>query len=83
MALSDDVKKIIIEQLGVNDAQVVPAAKFIEDLGADSLDQVELIMAFEEKFGLEIPDAEAEKLVTVGAAVEYLEKKLAEKEAAK
>jgi acyl carrier protein len=83
MALTDDVKKIIVEQLGVNDAQVVPAAKFVEDLGADSLDQVELIMAFEEKFGLEIPDTEAEKLVTVGAAIEYLEKKLAEKGAAK
>jgi len=83
MALTDDVKKIIVEQLGVNDTQVVPAAKFVEDLGADSLDQVELIMAFEEKFGLEIPDAEAEKLVTVGAAIEYLEKKLTEKGAAK
>jgi acyl carrier protein len=83
MALTDDVKKIIVEQLGVNDAQVVPAAKFVEDLGADSLDQVELIMAFEEKFGLEIPDTEAEKLVTVGAAIEYLEKKLAEKGTAK
>lgn len=80
MALTDDVKKIIVEQLGVNDAQVVTTAKFIEDLGADSLDQVELIMAFEEKFGLEIPDTEAEKLVTVGTAIEYLEKKLAEKE---
>jgi len=83
MALTDDVKKIIVEQLGVNDAQVVTTAKFIEDLGADSLDQVELIMAFEEKFGLEIPDAEAEKLVTVGTAIEYLEKKLAEKGIAK
>jgi acyl carrier protein len=83
MALTEDVKKIIVEQLGVNDAQVVTTAKFIEDLGADSLDQVELIMAFEEKFGLEIPDAEAEKLVTVGTAIEYLEKKLAEKGTAK
>jgi acyl carrier protein len=79
MALVDEVKKIIVEQLGVNEAQVVPTAKFVEDLGADSLDQVELIMAFEEKFGLEIPDAEAEKLVTVGLAVEYLEKKMSEK----
>ena len=83
MALMDDVKKIIVEQLGVNDAQVVATAKFIEDLGADSLDQVELIMAFEEKFGLEIPDAEAEKLVTVGTAIEYLENKLTEKGTAK
>jgi acyl carrier protein len=83
MALVDEVKKIIVEQLGVNEAQVVPTAKFVEDLGADSLDQVELIMAFEEKFGLEIPDAEAEKLVTVGAAIEYLEKKLSEKGVAK
>lgn len=83
MALIDDVKKIIIEQLGVNESQVVPNASFIEDLGADSLDTVELIMALEEKFGLEIPDADAEKLTTVGAALEYLEKKLVEKEGAK
>ena len=62
MALEYKVKEIIIEQLDVNAEQVTPQAKFIEDLGADSLDQVELVMAFEEKFGAEIPDDEAEKL---------------------
>ncbi len=74
-----EVKKIIVEQLGVDEAQVTPDAQFIDDLGADSLDTVELIMALEEKFGIEVPDEDAEKLVTVGAAVEYIEKKLAEK----
>lgn len=74
-----EVKKIIVEQLGVDEAQVTPDAQFIDDLGADSLDTVELIMALEEKFGIEVPDEDAEKLATVGAAVEYIEKKLAEK----
>ncbi|MBA7599729.1 acyl carrier protein [candidate division WOR-3 bacterium] len=79
MSKFEDVKKIICEQLGVEENAVTPEARFIEDLGADSLDTVELIMAFEDKFDIEIPDEEAEKLTKVGTAVEYLEKKLAEK----
>ena len=69
------VKEIIVEQLGVNADQVTEDASFIEDLGADSLDTVELVMAFEEEFGAEIPDEEAEKLTTVGAVNEYLKGK--------
>ena len=72
MSLEDKVKDIIVEQLGVNADQVNPDASFIEDLGADSLDTVELVMAFEEEFGAEIPDEDAEKLTTVGAVVKYL-----------
>jgi len=75
MALEDKVKEIIVEQLGVNAEQVTPDASFIEDLGADSLDTVELVMAFEEEFGAEIPDEDAEKLTTVGAVNEYLKGK--------
>ena len=75
MALEDKVKEIIVEQLGVNAEQVTPEASFIEDLGADSLDTVELVMAFEEEFGAEIPDEDAEKLTTVGAVVKYLKEK--------
>lgn len=67
------VKDIIVEQLGVNADQVTPEAKFIEDLGADSLDIVELVMALEEEFGNEIPDEQAEKLLTVGDVVKYIE----------
>ncbi|MEK7366809.1 MAG: acyl carrier protein [Candidatus Methylomirabilales bacterium] len=72
MAVEEKVKKIIVEQLGVEESQVNPEAKFIEDLGADSLDTVELVMALEEEFGLEIPDEEAEKILTVGAAIQYI-----------
>jgi acyl carrier protein len=75
MALADKVKDIIIEQLGVNADQVTTEAAFIEDLGADSLDTVELVMAFEEEFGAEIPDEDAEKLTTVGGVIEYLKGK--------
>ena len=67
------VKEIIVEQLGVNPDQVTPDAKFIEDLGADSLDTVELVMALEEEFGHEIPDEEAEKLQSVGDVIKYIE----------
>ncbi|MCZ7591526.1 MAG: acyl carrier protein [Kiritimatiellae bacterium] len=75
MALEEKVKEIIVEQLGVNAEQVTTEASFIEDLGADSLDTVELVMAFEEEFGAEIPDEDAEKLTTVGAVVSYLKEK--------
>ena len=72
MALADKVKDIIVEQLGVNKDQVVPEASFIEDLGADSLDTVELVMALEEEFECEIPDEDAEKITTVQQAVDYI-----------
>ena len=68
----EKVKKIIIDHLGVEEDKVVLAASFIDDLGADSLDQVELVMAFEEEFGIEIPDEAAEKITTVGKAVDYI-----------
>jgi acyl carrier protein len=71
------VKDIIVEQLGVNPDQVKPEARFIEDLSADSLDTVELVMALEEEFGTEIPDEDAEKLQTVGDAIKYIEERLA------
>ncbi len=76
-SLEDKVKEIIIEQLGVNAEQLTPEAKFSEDLGADSLDVVELIMAFEEQLGVEVPDEEAEKLQTVGDVLRYIEEKQA------
>ena len=72
-SIEQKVKDIIVEQLGVNADQVTPDAKFIEDLGADSLDTVELVMALEEEFGQEIPDEEAEKLQSVGDVIKYIE----------
>ena len=74
-SVADKVKKIVVEQLGVSEDQVTPEAKFIEDLGADSLDQVDLVMALEEEFGSDIPDEDAEKLTTVGDAIKYVESK--------
>lgn len=73
--LEEKVKDIIVEQLGVNAEQVTPDASFIDDLQADSLDTVELIMAFEEQFGQEIPDQDAEQLTTVGKVLDYLKSK--------
>ena len=71
----DKIKQIIADQLGVKKEEVTDNAKFVDDLGADSLDTVELVMALEEEFGVEIPDEEAEKLVTVGDALRYIEEK--------
>jgi acyl carrier protein len=73
MAISEKVKSIIVEQLGVEDEEVTSDASFVDDLGADSLDTVELVMAFEEEFGLEIPDDDAEKITRVKDAVTYIE----------
>ncbi len=72
MSVEQKVKEIIVDQLGVEESQVTDNAKFVEDLGADSLDTVELVMALEEEFGLEIPDTEAEKIRSVGDAVNYI-----------
>ena len=71
----DNIKQIIADQLGVKKEEVTDGAKFVDDLGADSLDTVELVMALEEEFGIEIPDEEAEKLITVGDALRYIEEK--------
>jgi len=76
--IQERVKKVICDQLGVEASQVTPEAHFVNDLGADSLDQVELVMAFEEEFGLEISDEEAQKLDTVGKVVEYIKNRLGE-----
>ena len=76
MATIDErVKKIIAEQLGVEEDEVTSEASFVEDLGADSLDTVELVMALEEEFGIEIPDEDAEKILTVGKALDYIKEK--------
>ena len=74
MAVEEKVKSIIVEQLGVDANEVTPEASFVDDLGADSLDTVELVMAFEEEFNIEIPDEAAEKIQKVTDAVEYIEK---------
>lgn len=73
MAVAEKVKGIIVEQLGVDEEEVTLDASFVDDLGADSLDTVELVMAFEEEFGLEIPDEDAEKITRVKEAVDYIE----------
>ncbi|MBV8830558.1 MAG: acyl carrier protein [Acidobacteriaceae bacterium] len=75
MSVADRVKQIIVEQLGVDENQVDPSASFVDDLGADSLDIVELVMAFEEAFDLDIPDEDAEKIKTVKDAIDYIEAK--------
>ena len=73
-AVAENIKQIIIEQLGVDEGEVTPNASFVDDLGADSLDTVELVMAFEEAFDIEIPDEDAEKIRTVKDAIDYIEK---------
>ena len=70
--IAERVKKIVVEQLGVDESEVTNTASFIDDLGADSLDTVELVMALEEEFGAEIPDEDAEKITTVQAAIDYI-----------
>jgi acyl carrier protein len=77
--VADRVKKIIVDQLGVEEETVTPEASFVDDLGADSLDTVELVMALEEEFGIEIPDEDAEKITRVREAVDYIEKHAAKK----
>lgn len=77
--VEEKVKSIIAEQLGVKPEEVTPQASFIDDLGADSLDTVELVMALEEEFGIEIPDGDAEKMSTVGDAIKYVQEKAASK----
>ncbi len=72
----EKIRKIIVDQLGVDESEVTEDASFVDDLGADSLDTVELVMALEEEFGIEIPDEDAEKIVTVGDAVKYIDSKL-------
>jgi acyl carrier protein len=76
MALEEKVKKIIAEQLGVEEEDITPDSSFVEDLGADSLDTVELVMAFEEEFSIEIPDEDAEKILTVQNVVDYIKEKV-------
>ena len=73
--IQEQVKKIVVDHLGIDESKVIPEAKFIDDLGADSLDTVELVMAFEEEFGSEISDSEAEKILTVGDAIKFIESK--------
>ena len=77
--IADRVKKIVVEHLGVEESKVTTNASFVDDLGADSLDTVELVMAFEEEFGCEIPDEAAEKILTVQDAIGYIEKQAAQR----
>ena len=79
MAVQDKITEIIVEQLGVKPEEVTAEASFVDDLGADSLDTVELVMALEEEFGIEIPDEDAEKIQTVGDAIRYIEEKSSSK----
>jgi acyl carrier protein len=72
-SVEEKVKSIIVDQLGVNEGEVTATASFVDDLGADSLDTIELVMAFEEAFGIEIPDEDAEKIKTVRNAIDYIE----------
>ncbi len=78
MDIEKRVKEIIVEQLGVNESEVTPEAKFVDDLGADSLDLVELVMALEEEYNMEISDEDAEKILTVGDAIEYIKTHVAQ-----
>jgi acyl carrier protein len=80
MSLEEKVKDIIVDKLGVSPDKVQPSAHFIDDLGADSLDTVELVMAFEEEFDVEIPDEDAQEITTVQASIDYLSKKMKESE---
>ena len=80
MSVEEKVKEIIAEQLGVKKEEIKPESSFIDDLGADSLDKVEVVMALEKEFGIEIPDEEAEKITTVGEAVKYIDAKAKKKE---
>ena len=76
MSLEEKVKELIVQQLGVSESEVVPDAKFVDDLGADSLDLVELVMALEDEYGIEISDEDAEKILTVGDAVVYIKERM-------
>ena len=78
MSVEKRVKEIIVEQLGVNENEVAPEAKFVDDLGADSLDLVELVMALEEEYNMEISDEDAEKILTVGDAIEFIQSHVAQ-----
>ncbi|MFH1875600.1 MAG: acyl carrier protein [Candidatus Omnitrophota bacterium] len=80
MSVDERVKEIIAEQLGVKKEEIKPESSFIDDLGADSLDTVEVVMALEEEFGIEIPDEDAEKITTVGEAIKYIDDKSAKKD---
>lgn len=76
LSVEEKVKKIVGEQLGVDEEEITPDASFVEDLGADSLDTVELVMAFEEEFSIEIPDEDAEKIITVQNSVDYIKERM-------
>jgi acyl carrier protein len=76
LSVEEKVKKIVGEQLGVDEEEITPNASFVEDLGADSLDTVELVMAFEEEFSIEIPDDDAEKIITVQNSVDYIKERM-------